>query len=196
MLWLFSLGYHQIPSQLLPHSSSSSHFPSAHFHFQLPLLPELLTMCLWSVSIQFASTVSSSSLFTLLRWGSFPQDAVFQEQHPLPQALHRACSSAWSNLFPSFLPDLGVFTAVSLTFCSLLLCVVFSVLSIFFQRCHQHGCWAQLWPVVALELPESAQHRWIWDWSYARRKETSKFNLQATCVPLGDPQHSETHAQD
>lgn len=114
-------------------------------------------------------------------------------------SMGNACSSAWSNFLPSFFPDPSPFTAVSLTFASSSsACGVFSVLDIFFQRYHQHGCQAQLWPVVALELPESAPHPAQMDRELVLCKERADLQVQplSYMCSLGRSWHSEGCPQD
>lgn len=161
LLWLFSLSYHQIPNQLLPQSSSPPFLPSDNFNFQLSLLPEMVTVCLQSVSI----TVCLYCFFFL----------IF---HPAPVALlPTRCSisgakissagSPWGMPAPvpgaTSFPPCSLTSVLSLPFLSLFVpsssaCGVLLVSGILFLRCHQHGCQAQLWPVVALEPSESALH--------------------------------------
>lgn len=102
-------------------------------------------------------------LHKLFQHGPFPQGTILQEQIAAAGVPHRsyllpgACSSA------GFPQAVGQFLLHFLTPLSQLLCSVFyPFLNTFPQRCHQHHCWAQLWPAEGLPGPALSgcvQHR-------------------------------------
>lgn len=90
-------------------------------------------------------------------------------------SMGNACSSAWSNHLYSLLPDISAFTAVSLTFCFLLLNLwdafgleSFSRDATSMAARLSSGQW---WLCSHLNLPH-IHHRWVWSWSEGRREDT------------------------
>lgn len=124
-MWLFSLGYCQIPNQLLPHSSSSTFFLCQFSFSAFSSFFQSWWLCACSHSPEwFASGLSSSSFFNLLQWVSFPHNVGFQEQKPLLQALHGESLLQCLQQPPSLLPPWPQwFHCCFSHFCSLPLCL-------------------------------------------------------------------------
>lgn len=101
-------------------------------------------------------------LHKLFQHGTFPWGTILQEQIAVAGVPHRsyplpgACSSLG---FPQDAGQSLLHFLIPLS--QFLHSIFYPSLNIFSQRCHQHHCWAQLWPALGLpgQAPSGCVHQ-------------------------------------